>query len=343
MAKLSNKTKVVFFILFNLVSLSLVFYFTFTPETVTAFANFNYPFLAVLLLVWFTAVSIEAVSFLFFIKGSGTGVKLSFPEAFQLTLIKNMFNVITPLNMGGHPVAIYALSRRGIHAGRGTSIVLTKMIVFSFVSLVGSITAFYFYSRDLEDLPIIRTIFLVSAGVFFLLIFLFFLMLSNPNKLISALSFFGRLIKGRKAAAKGYKTMRKVLVHEVFMARKSIRLYFNKNRVYFFGGLFFTVVFYCINVALLWVILRGMGLPVPFLQGCMLSAVQQAILAFQPVPGGAGIGDGTFYLLFQMKIPKHLMGIAILQWRFFSQYLSAIVGSLCLGYFFSKKRCISPA
>lgn len=335
MRKLSSRTKVILFVLFNLLSISLVFYFTFSPETLTALKDFNYPSLILLFLVWFSSAAVETVSFIFFIKGAGSTT--AFFEAFQLTVIKNMFNVITPLNMGGHPMAIYMLSKRGVPAGRGTSIVITKMIVFSFVSLLGSLTAFFFYSRELQEQSVIRIIFLVSAGIFLLLILLFIFMALFPSRLIGFLTFLSSLFKRAKFKDKTYKTIKKKIVREVFISRKSIRLYFRSNLGYFLLGILFTALFYCINVILLWVILMVMGISIPFLRGCMLSAVQQALLAFQPIPGGAGVGDGTFYLLFQSNIPKHLMGIAILLWRFFTQFISALTGSLLLGIFFSKK------
>ncbi len=336
MKKLSNRTKVLIFILFNVVSIALVFYFTFTPETLEALKGFNYPFLAVLFCVWLLSASTEALSFICFIKGAGSSI--GFFDSFQLTVIKNMFNVITPLNAGGHPVAIYALSRRGVPVGRGTSIVMTKMIIYSFVSLIGGVLSFFYYSRGLDEQSIIRTFFLITAGAFTLLMLFFFLVISFPNRLIAVLAFIGGLFRKVRANPRAYRSMKRVLVHEVFISRKSMRLYFHEHRGYFALGILLTTVFYCLNVILLWVILRGMDLEIPFFRGCVLSAVQQALLAFQPTPGGAGIGDGTFYLLFQENIPKHLMGIAILQWRFFSQYLSALAGSAFLGVFFSHRK-----
>jgi uncharacterized protein (TIRG00374 family) len=79
---------------------------------------------------------------------------------------------------------------------------------------------------------------------------------------------------------------------------------------------------------MLWLILLGLGINVTFLTGLVLASMLIFLLSFMPTPGAIGLGEAIFFLLFSKTIPSYMIGIAIVLWRFFFHYLSAILGAI---------------
>ena len=45
-----------------------------------------------------------------------------------------------------------------------------------------------------------------------------------------------------------------------------------------------------------------------------------------PTPGGSGVGELGAAAIFTGLLPENLLGVFIILWRFFSQYLGATIG-----------------
>jgi uncharacterized protein (TIRG00374 family) len=60
----------------------------------------------------------------------------------------------------------------------------------------------------------------------------------------------------------------------------------------------------------------------------MLQLILSFMIYLSPTPGGSGIAEGGFSILFAAFIPRHLLGIALVLWRFFGSYLRIITGAL---------------
>ena len=50
------------------------------------------------------------------------------------------------------------------------------------------------------------------------------------------------------------------------------------------------------------------------------------LLYFSPTPGGSGIAEGGFILLFSSMLPEGTVGIVAVTWRFFAEYIPFIIG-----------------
>jgi uncharacterized protein (TIRG00374 family) len=86
---------------------------------------------------------------------------------------------------------------------------------------------------------------------------------------------------------------------------------------------------------MLWLILLGLGIEVTFLTGIVLASMLIFLITFMPTPGAIGLGEAIFFLLFSKTIPTYLLGIAIVLWRFFYHYLSAILGAISSSHYMS--------
>ena len=119
------------------------------------------------------------------------------------------------------------------------------------------------------------------------------------------------------------------------MARRSFRRYFSTHLGYFLSGTMCNGLVYVSQLVLLWFILLGLGLQVPFVKGIVLAAMLLFLITFMPTPGAIGLGEALFILLFARTVPSYLLGIALVLWRFFYHYLSALVGGISSSKFVS--------
>ncbi len=57
---------------------------------------------------------------------------MNFPwlDAIRVPLIEQLFNGITPFSSGGQPAQLFALVQSGVDAGRATSVLLMKFVVY---------------------------------------------------------------------------------------------------------------------------------------------------------------------------------------------------------------------
>jgi uncharacterized protein (TIRG00374 family) len=55
--------------------------------------------------------------------------------------------------------------------------------------------------------------------------------------------------------------------------------------------------------------------------------VLMAVMYFIPTPGSSGVAEGGFALIFMSFVPKHILGLLVVFWRFLTSYLSVIIGS----------------
>jgi len=78
------------------------------------------------------------------------------------------------------------------------------------------------------------------------------------------------------------------------------------------------------------VLMRGLGIPVSIIKVLLFQLILRFALIFSPSPGASGFAEAGFAGLFYSMIPKNLLGIYVSLWRFFTSYISAIIGGILL-------------
>ncbi len=73
-------------------------------------------------------------------------------------------------------------------------------------------------------------------------------------------------------------------------------------------------------------LLMGLGAKIDWLTAIGRMIFLNLFLYFSPTPGGSGIAEGGFVLLFKSMAPIGTVGIVAVGWRFFAEYLPFFVG-----------------
>lgn len=52
------------------------------------------------------------------------------------------------------------------------------------------------------------------------------------------------------------------------------------------------------------------------------------VLYFTPTPGGTGVAEGGFLVLFNSLLPAGVAGVVAVMWRFFCEYIPFTIGAI---------------
>ena len=92
-------------------------------------------------------------------------------------------------------------------------------------------------------------------------------------------------------------------------------------RVFFESGLSLIFIYMVVPCLML-----GLGAEVDWLTVMGRMMFLNILLYFSPTPGGSGIAEGGFVLLFSNSVPAGTVGILAVAWRFIAEYLPFFVG-----------------
>ena len=309
----------------SVISIAGVLYFTVDERTGQALTEVRPLFLPLLFGIWITILILDAGSIMLY--GKAADEKIGFFPALRSTTIRVFFNIVTPFAFGGPPFSVISLHREGVPSGKGSSIVIIKLITLAAFSQMGALVSFIFFHDRISNVAALNKVIMISGiaggGTILLLTFGFL----YPQFLVKIITTTSKLLHGIRMVKQPGIIRRKVIM-QAATARRSFRRYFSHHLGFFISGTLCNGLVYAAQLVMLWMILLGLGINVTFLTGLVLASMLIFLLAFMPTPGAIGLGEAVFFLLFSRTIPTYMIGIAIVLWRFFFHYLSAILGAV---------------
>ena len=260
--------------------------------------------------------------------------KMKFKKIFQLTLITQFFNGITPFSSGGQPMEVYYLSKLGIKPTKGTNIILQNFILYQMALIVHGIIAIYLNYRFhfFKEIAILRQLtligFIINAAVGVGLLFISFSTKFNRNvvHLLIKVCHKLRIVKDKEKSIEKWST-RLNEFHESAVVLSNKKSIFIKGFIYCFLSL---AVFYIIPLFVIY----GMGdFNIGIMETISASAYVLIIGAFVPIPGGTGGIEYGFMQFFGNFISGSVLSASLLVWRFITYYLGIILGAITISFF----------
>lgn len=260
--------------------------------------------------------------------------KLTFKKVFQLTLITQFFNGITPFSSGGQPMEVYYLSKYGIKATKGTNIIVQNFIMYQMALIVHGIIAIvlnynFRFFKEIEILRQLTTIgFVINTLVGIGLLFISFSTKFN-KKIISLAIKLCHKLKLVKDIDKTIDNWSDKLneFHESAELLKNKKILFFRGFIYNFSAL---AVLYVIPLFVIY----GMGsFDINTIEAITASAYVLIIGAFVPIPGGSGGIEYGFMQFFGNFITGPALSASLLVWRFLTYYFGIILGAISLSFF----------
>jgi uncharacterized protein (TIRG00374 family) len=314
------------FVLLSILGFAVIFLFTISGESLHALRSLKVEFLFLALFLVLVDFCLGGLRiYLFFTKEILK--KVSLLDCAKANLANIFVASVTPSNTGGGPGQLYILNRRGVPLSGAISVSVINFFSSMVFFLLGFILVFFFtqegiFAKGLTYL--VRYTFLT----FFMILLLTAFLLIKPESLkflfrISA-KIVGLLWKKDKEKQK---RLLEKFEDQVVQLRFYIRHFFQKEKLILFVSFLITIVIYCNKYFIAYVIIKGLGLNVNFLQVMYLQIIQFFILYFSPTPGASGIAEVSSVSLMSTIIPTGYLPIFAILWRFFTNYVGVTFGA----------------
>lgn len=263
--------------------------------------------------------------------------KLSFIEAFKISMIGQLFNCITPFASGGQPIQAYYMVKNKIHIGEASCILLAKFIIYQGIltiySLIILIFKFKIFANTINNfaylvfIGFILNLFIV-IGLICIGIFPKFTA-NIVNKVIEILNKFN-IIKDKQTIINNLSSEINNFYSSFKFLRTNIKILIKTSIIIIIQlTAFFIIPF---------TICKSLQLNINLFTVISASAFVLMISSFVPMPGASGGAEGSFYLFFGMFFKtKKIIPIAILIWRLITFYLPIFTGMIFLTMFKSRK------
>jgi hypothetical protein len=303
-------------LLFSIISLALLL-ITIEKKTGEALSRVNFQFLIISLFFWLLFLLFDGARLLSLSRV--LEIKLTLFFAVKIITIGIFLAAVTPFQISGLPFQLYLLNKDGTKVGTGTALlVLRGVTTYFFIILLLPVSLFVIGAgRGI----ILKTLISYIVIVLLLIVGFYILAILRPNLVI-------RLIPER------WTKLRKRIAEEIERLRESFLLLIKGRHPF---PLFFAFLLSLLSLLsyliMVYTLLRGLGVDADPLTTMAIQLILQGALIYTPTPGSIGVAEAAGFAMFSMVCPKYILGIFLILWRFFTFYISAIVG----GFFFMRE------
>ncbi len=239
------------------------------------------------------------------------GKEISWSGAFYYTVGGMFLGGVTPLQVGGVPLQLYICRRENITIPEASAAIFTRGLLSVFV--LPLLTPLVYYYRVYFTAGMMQGIVKYLSIFYGVAILLFIFVIARTDWLT-------KKFKGK-------------FFHGVIEFKQVFRKEFVKRKGAFFMAYVLTAASLVFHFLIAFLLLRGLGVHADFFKATVLQIILTYGLAFMPTPGASGLAEGSAYGLFRDLVPRSILGVYVVLWRFFTSYLGMIIGGMALSRF----------
>lgn len=255
----------------------------------------------------------------------GLHKKLSFLRALKISFLGDFFAQITPSSMGGQPAKVIMLSNGEEKYGKNSAIVAVEsaseicfflfMLPLAFMRNRAILNLLKGYSW--VTIPVS---FLLTCGLVYVIIFKSHVVAKLIDRFLQ-LPIINKIVKEKRR-----NKIIQILNNEIEDFADSLLYYYKYSKIHLILTILLSVIYWSLRFALLYFVIRGFGVQISFWFVYYLQIMLFFFTTFVPSPGGGA----EFILIFLLKgaLSPAIIASVILNWRFFTYFLTIIIGSL---------------
>ena len=316
------------FFAFNIVVVVVILSYQITKETITPISdikNFRGYFIPVIIAAFALVMLIDTHRTNIFLKQSGSRSRPYL--CYKMCAIGKYYDNITPMSSGGEPSQIFYMNHRGLDASTAISVPMARYVVSQIAwMIVGIFAVLTIIFEGTMDVSVVLVVGLVGFGANFLLTSLCLLLSMNKklgNKLVVKVLKFLKKIKIIKHYDKQYER-----VNNVVGNYQSTMQTYAKNKFVFIYAILISVLIFIINYTmpyLIYLLLGGTKYSVWF-DMVIYSVIIELASSIIPLPGGTGMNEISFTVIFGSIFPGGTVFWGLLIWRFMTFYMYILQG-----------------
>ena len=340
----SKKKKIwnaIFFVV-NLVVVAGILAYQLTHENISSFSELNnlkFYYLPVLFGVFALIMVLDAHRTNCFLKRSGNRSRPYL--CYKMCAIGRYYDNITPMSAGGEPSQIFYMNHRGLDASSSISVPMARYVVsqMSWI-LVGIVAVIFIAVTQVMDLSVVLVIGLVGFSANFLLLSAC-LILSMSKKIGNTLVVKILRLLQKMHIIKNYEKQYDRVMKVVENYQTTMKTY-AKNKWFFLYTLLVSIFIYILTYTMPYLIYLMLGGTDYTLWGRMLifCVIIDLGASIIPLPGGTGMNEISFTVVFTAFFPEGTVFWGLLFWRFMTYYIYILqgVGIVIYDYVYGNKK-----
>lgn len=262
-----------------------------------------------------------------------TGSRLPFKDCFQVSMIGQLFNCLTPFASGGQPMQAYRLNKRGISIGQASCALLAKFIVYQSVltvyTLVIIIFQFNYFLENVSGFTVLVLFgFTANTIIMAMIIGVGFFPRLTKKLLFGLVRFLHkiRLVKRLEHLEERIETETKQFYTDFAILKAAPSKFFLPALLSVIQLTAFFTVPYFVSVSL------G-AKNLNYVTVISAAALVLLISSFVPLPGGSGGAEGGFYVFFSIFFHQPgTLAVAMILWRILTFYFPIGAGMCFLKF-----------
>ncbi len=318
-------------IIILVIAIILVFYFTLKDnflDIIKELSKVNVLIFIVAILIFILSLWFKSLSLHLFIKEQNKKYKLK--KTFELTLISQFLNGITPFQSGGQPFEIYLLKKDGVRISDSTGAMIKDFISFQIALILFGVISIIINSY-LNIIPYKSKLILVIAlGFFINVIVLIFLILTVNAKKFS-IKLVNKLLNFISKLSKRI-NINKSKINDGLINFYNCASDLKKNKKYFILAITTNLINLCLLYTVPFIIFKSMNYnDISILVSIVLTSFVMLIGNFVPIPGATGgIEYGFISFFSRLNISFPVLSGAMLLWRFVTYFFGMFIGFISL-------------
>lgn len=242
-----------------------------------------------------------------------SGERISLMEAVQVVFGNYFLAALTPGAAGGAVAQVLFLRRAGVPTGKATVLVVVRTIL-SILFLLLCMPVIFYYDPGVMPWISEDLLSVISGAVIISILATIWLL--RKNTLAYFLVFFTKRLHytRRRRVFSVYRDVRGAILMLSSAPLSMLRVFVE------------SAVSLLSLYSVVPTLFMGMGAEVDWLHVLGRMIFLNILLYFAPTPGGSGIAEGGFVVLFNEFVPSGTVGIVAVVWRMVAEYIPFVIG-----------------
>lgn len=291
-------------------------------DTIRALRTMNPGWVALCALAFVAFVLCDTLSIMYFLSRQGYRVPLR--KVLFTSLAGQYYSNITPGASGGQPMQIYYLHKENVPTGVATSSIVMRFVCYQLMlSVIGTVLWIIYRPFVAQQTGNGQWI-LIVGYVYNLIMVTLVITLALWKNLVLRLADFG--IRLARRWIRHPEETRERLHRQVESFHGSVMTYRDRPLDFLIQLLIGGLQLMCL-MSIVYFIYRGMNLDeYGYWPVVTMSVMEYLAAAYTPLPGASGAQEGVFSMYFDRIFPNSMGFAALLLWRFFTYYISIMIG-----------------
>ena len=291
-------------------------------DTIRALRTMNPGWVALCALAFVAFVLCDTLSIMYFLSRQGYRVPLR--KVLFTSLAGQYYSNITPGASGGQPMQIYYLHKENVPTGVATSSIVMRFVCYQLMlSVIGTVLWIIYRPFVAQQTGNGQWI-LIVGYVYNLIMVTLVITLALWKNLVFRLADFG--IRLARRWIRHPEETRERLHRQVESFHGSVMTYRDRPLDFLIQLLIGGLQLMCL-MSIVYFIYRGMNLDeYGYWPVVTMSVMEYLAAAYTPLPGASGAQEGVFSMYFDRIFPNSMGFAALLLWRFFTYYISIMIG-----------------